>query len=72
MSSTAFTTTPPVGPDSAPVALSFPPNCDNRVAVITLNAPDKLNALGAADYKCITQSLEWIALQPHILVTIFT
>ncbi|CBQ71807.1 related to ECI1-delta3-cis-delta2-trans-enoyl-CoA isomerase [Sporisorium reilianum SRZ2] len=72
MSSTAFTTTPPVGPDSAPVALSFPPNCDNRVAVITLNAPDKLNALGAADYKSITQSLEWIALQPHILVTIFT
>ncbi|TKY86748.1 hypothetical protein EX895_004388 [Sporisorium graminicola] len=72
MSSTTFTSNPPVGPDSAPVALSFPPNCDQRVAVIMLNAPEKLNALGWADYKTITHCLEWIAVQPHILVTIFT
>ncbi|GAC96385.1 potential enoyl-CoA hydratase/isomerase [Pseudozyma hubeiensis SY62] len=72
MSSTKFTSPPPAQPDSAPVALSFVANCDNRVAVITLNAPEKLNALGWADYKCITQCLEWIALQPDIIVTIFT
>ncbi|KAJ9478318.1 3,2-trans-enoyl-CoA isomerase [Pseudozyma hubeiensis] len=72
MSSTKFTSPPPAQPDSAPVALSFVPNCDNRVAVITLNAPEKLNALGWADYKCITQCLEWVALQPDIIVTIFT
>lgn len=72
MSSAKFTSPPPVQPDSVPVALSFAHNCDNRVAVITLNAPEKLNALGWADYKCITQCLEWIALQPDILVTIFT
>ncbi|KAJ1028703.1 hypothetical protein NDA16_001869 [Ustilago loliicola] len=67
-----FTTAPPVSPTSTPVALSFPPNCDNRVAIITLNAPRQLNALGWADYKAITRCLEWIALQPDILVTIFT
>lgn len=55
MSSTTFTSNPPVGPDSAPVALSFPPNCDQRVAVIMLNAPEKLNALGWADYKTIKE-----------------
>ncbi|CDW98058.1 hypothetical protein [Sporisorium scitamineum] len=71
MSSSTFTSTAPIGPDSAPVSLSFPPNCDNRVAVITLNAPEKLNALGWADYKSITTSLEWIASQSHILITIF-
>ncbi|SPO23070.1 related to ECI1 -delta3-cis-delta2-trans-enoyl-CoA isomerase [Ustilago trichophora] len=72
MSATKFTSQPPLSPSSAPVALSFPPNCDDRVAVITLNAPEKLNALGWADYKSITRCLEWIALQPEILVTIFT
>lgn len=72
MSTAKFTSQPPVGPSSAPVALSFPPNCENRVAAITLNAPEKLNALGWADYKAITHCLEWIALQPDILVTVFT
>ncbi|SNX83304.1 related to ECI1 -delta3-cis-delta2-trans-enoyl-CoA isomerase [Melanopsichium pennsylvanicum] len=72
MSSATFASQPPVRPDSAPVALSFPPNCDNRVAVITLNAPEKLNALGWSDYKSITRCLEWIAQQPDLLVTILT
>ncbi|EST07565.1 Crotonase superfamily [Kalmanozyma brasiliensis GHG001] len=72
MSSFTFTSQPPFSPNSAPVALSFPPDCENRVAVITFNAPEKLNALGGADYKAITACLEWIAVQPDILVTIFT
>lgn len=70
MSNPTFITPPPVGPDSVPVSLSFPPGCDNQVAIITLNAPSKLNALGWGDYKTITRCLEWIALQPSLLITI--
>lgn len=67
-----FMSPPPVRADSSPVALSFPDNCDGRVAVISLNAPDKLNALGWAGYKMITRCLEWIAQQPELVVTIVT
>ncbi|KAJ1029733.1 hypothetical protein NDA13_002976 [Ustilago tritici] len=67
-----FTAPPPITPTCTPVALSFPPNCDNQVAIIALNAPHQLNALGWADYKTITRCLEWITLQPWILITVFT
>lgn len=72
MSAPNFTSQPPVSPTSSPVALSFPPHCDNRVAVITLTAPEKLNALGFDDYKTITLCLNWIALQPHLVITVLT
>ena len=72
MTAANVTNSPPVGPDSVPVSLSFAPNCDNRVAVITLNAPEKLNSLCWGDYKVITRCLNWIALQPDVLVTVLT
>ncbi len=73
MSNQNFTSPPPLGPDSRPISLSFPDNCDNgRAAVITINSPETLNALNWEDYGSIRQCLEWIAQQPRIMLTILT
>ncbi|PWZ00675.1 ClpP/crotonase [Testicularia cyperi] len=71
--SVQFTTPPPVGPDAKPISLSFPDNCDGgRIAVITFNSPERLNAVNWADMLVFIEILRWIAVQPDILITVLT
>lgn len=73
MSTNSVTNKAPVGADSTPISLSFPDDCDGgRIAVITLNQPTRLNALDWVDTLLLIRVLDWIATQPHIVITVLT
>ncbi len=75
-SSQHFSSPPPLQPDSKPVSLSFPkfatPEQENTVAVITLNAPERLNALSTVEMLDLLDALHWIEGQKRIIVTVLT
>ncbi|CAO1622290.1 unnamed protein product [Jaminaea pallidilutea] len=84
MSSLPFTPTrpPPIDASSQPISLTFPvppntakehiPNVQGRVAVITLANVDKLNAVGSQDVMNLVETLNWIAEQDRITITVLT
>lgn len=79
-----FTPTRPAPLDetSSPISLSFPtpPNTPQehvelvkgRIAVITLNKTDKLNATGLEEVYSLVETLRWIGEQDRIAITVLT
>lgn len=57
---------------SATDASAPEPDNTGRVAVLTFNTPQKLNAMTWRDWTRLAQAMEWIDRQEHVLVTVLT
>ena len=82
LSKMSYRATDPSGPallkpDSTPASLSFPnptgkSEHEGIIALITLNAPERLNAVRSEDMRAIAETLQWIAAQDKVVFTVIT
>ncbi|KDN47341.1 ClpP/crotonase [Tilletiaria anomala UBC 951] len=68
---------PLLAPTSKPISLSFPnptgkPEHEGIIAVLTLDAPEKLNAMRYEDTVKFVDALQWIASQDKVVFTVIT
>lgn len=73
MSSIPFKPTRPLPSTSNSILeITFPPDCQSSISIITFNAPSKLNAFTRQDIQVLIDLLNWVSEQPQLTITIFT